>query len=583
MPTPNPWTPGAFARMPWLPVAGFFASLMGLAASTAILVYSDGKPIADWPFQPPTYLAIATVVTNICLFYVLKEGANISWWHTATRSTTIGDLHRNYLFGSSFQDAVLSGRHINFVALTCIIATIAQINSPLLQRASKAVVEPLFTQTAVQLRLINNVPDTYFTGYVSGRGYDASLYSASFANVVSDFNNNASIPAPDTGCKGSCATSVEGLGFALNCSSYSLPFNLIPQTDSSGSIELGNGTAVDGIDVFESHFGWSVIAPSNFSIGIAHKPTPECSGELLVSNCTLRTAKVRYPVIIDGNASTIALDPHTDIFADQVLEPYILTSTPRQGANLFSGVWLGLQNKFLSSAHLRFVGAVGYEFTSSGNLATQYAVVNGSRSDNQAIGSSCDLYFRDPMTELLAGARNLMFRLSVAAANESTPLQTLSATDTQARAVFRTQYAYLGGALAITLVALLMAVALFRGYSELGRRMTMSPVEIAKAFDAVILREVDSNARVDSIVKQAGRKGVRYGVVAGNEFATTTYHDTGDDIHELSESRHNAAAAKKPFVRSNDSLKSTTASEPRLHMGASENMRAPRKGEVFGG
>ncbi|MBE7179797.1 MAG: DUF3176 domain-containing protein [Terriglobus roseus] len=586
---PNAWSPGTLARMPWLPVAGFIVSILGLVASTAILVYSNGKPIADWPFQPPTYLAIATVITNICLFYVLKEGANISWWHTATKSTTIGDLHRNYLFGSSFQDAILSGKNINFVALTCIIATVAQINSPLLQRASRAVVEPLLTQTSVQLRLINTVPDKYFTGYVSGRGYDASLYSADFANVVADFNNNVSVPALASGCKGSCSATVEGLGFALNCSSYSLPFDLNPQVLSNGSLALGEGTSVDGFDVFESRFRWSVNVPSNFSIGVAYKPTLDCSGDLIVSNCSLRTAKVRYPVIVDGNASTIALDPHTDIFSDEVLERYILTAPALTGANIFSGIWLGLQNKFSSSGHLRFVGAVGYEFTSSGNLATQYAVVNGSRSEsNTAIGSSCDVYFRDPMAELLAGARNLMFRLSVAAANETTPLQTLTAVDTQQRAVFRTQYAYMGGALALTLVALVMAAALFKGYAELGRSMTMSPIEVAKAFDAPILKGSDSNARVKTLIKQTGKRSVKYGASndgsTGSGFGPTQYYEVaGDHVHPMSVPG-NDAAVKEPFVNSSDSFESSAhTSGSKLHMGSSDNIRSPRKGEVFSG
>lgn len=381
----NPWTPGAWSRMPWLPLAGLLTSIIGLAASAAILVYSNGKPIADWAFQPPTYLAIAAVVTNVCLFYVLKEGATIAWWRTAsqtTSTTTVGDLHRHWLYGSSLQDALLAGRKLNFVALACIAATLAQINSPLLQRASRAVVEPLVTQLALDMRIVAAVPTDFFTGYVSGRAYEVSLFSEDFAQVVQSWNNNATMPMPDTGCRGTCSASVEGLGLAVNCSSYTIPFDLVPQTSSNGSIELGEGTAVDGIDAFESLFGWTVISPSKFTIGTAYKPSLDCTGDLVVQNCSLQTATVRYRVLVDGNASTIALDPHTDIFDDTVLQAHDLPARNVQGPTSFGGYWLALQNKYASTAHMRFAGAVGYEVRTTGNLATQYAVVNGSRSDS---------------------------------------------------------------------------------------------------------------------------------------------------------------------------------------------------------
>lgn len=276
--------------MPWLTLAGLVVSIIGLAASAAILVYSNGKPIADWAFQPPTYLAIATVVTIVCLFYVLKEDANVAWWRTAAQSTTIGHLHRHWLYGSSFQDALLSGKNLNFVAMACIVTTMAQINSPLLQRASRAVVKPLTTQLPLDLRLVTTTPTDFFTGYVSGRAYDVSLFSEQFAQVVQSWNNNATIPMPDTGCKGTCSASIEGLGLALNCSSYTIPFDLEPKTGDNGTFETGEGTAVDDIDAFDSRFGWSVIAPSNFHsrhrlqalAGLRRQPGRT---ELLSSNC----------------------------------------------------------------------------------------------------------------------------------------------------------------------------------------------------------------------------------------------------------------------------------------------------------
>jgi hypothetical protein len=581
MNTRNPWKPGAIARLPWLPLAGFIVCIIGLVASTAVLAYSDGKPIADWEFQPPTYLAIAAVFTNVCLFYVLKEGANVAFWTYATKSTTLGDLHRHWLYGSSFQDAILSGRHLNFIAVACIVATIAQINSPLLQRASRASVEPSVNTVSLNMKLQTEIVPEYFTGYISGRGYDVPLFSQDFGDVVQRWNSNSSIPIAGTGCggSGSCETSVEGLGLALNCSSYSVPYDLNPVMGSNGSIELGEGSAVDGIEVFNIDFGFNPIYPSNFSIGTALKSEAACAGDLVVRNCSLRTGVVRYKVLVDGNASTVALDPYTTIFDDTVLETHNWTAPAIQGPSMFAGIWLALQNKYGSFAHLRFTGAVGYTFQSTGNMVQQYAVVNGTRSDpSENIAQSCDVYFRDPLEELLAGARELMFRWSVAAVNSTTPAQSVQAVQRERRAVFKTNYAYLGAALGVTALALLFSAFLFKGYSQLGRQMTMSPVEIAKAFNAPLLQGADSNAEIKSLINQTGARNVTYGVTTGSQPVVgfseeVVWQEAGQDYREQ--------AQKMGHITSSEALQNGTGG--RLAMSGAAQVRPPRKGEVFDG
>ena len=575
----NPWRPGAFARMPWLPLAGLIVSVIGLGASAVILVYSDGKPISDWAFQPPTYLAISTVITNICLFYVFKEGANVAWWHTAGKSTTIADLHRHWLYGSSFQDAVLSGKHINYVAIACIIATIAQINSPLLQRASKAVVEPIVGQVPVSMKLLTAIPSDFASGYVSGRGYEVPLYTQKFSEVVQAWNNNATITIPSTGCTGTCTTEIEGLGLGVTCNSYTVPYDLIAQTFSNGSVDTTPGSAVSGIDAFETHFSWSVAAPSNLSLSIAYKPTPACTGDLLIQNCTLQISTVRYAVLLSNtsDASTVSLNPHTSLFDDKVLQIHNLPLYPHQGPTSFGGYWRALQNKFGSSSHLRFVGALGYESRSVGNLATQYAVVNASSSSSStgSIGTTCDLSFRDPLAEMLAGARSLLFRTALAFADEVTAVQSVVATQSGERAVFRTSYGYLVGGVGVTALALCVAVGLFRGYAALGRGVTMSPVEVGKAFDAPLMRGVDGNAEIKGLVRGVGGTAVRYGVVGGDGLGEEVI------IHEPGE--YQAMGGKGAYVRANDVSMQflPTEGQGRLIMGPAERVRPPRRGEVF--
>jgi hypothetical protein len=578
--TRNPWSPGFLQRMPWLALGAFFVSALGLAASTGVLIYSDGKAIADWEFQPSTYLAVTSVVTNVCMLYVLKEGANISWWRLAAQGSTVGDLHRHWSYAGGFQDAILSGKHINYVALVCIITTIAQINSPLLQRASRAIDDLVVIQTPLSLKMVSAIPYNFSTGYISGRQYAVSLFTASFGDVVQNFNINASIPINNTGCKGTCSTSIDGLGLALNCSSYTVPFNLNPETDENGTIINGPGSSVQGINVFESSFYWDVSAPANMTVGIAYKPTQDCAGELKVQNCSIHTATVRYEVIIDGNASTIALNPHTTVFDDVVLQVHDLPARPIQGGTTFGGYWRALQNKYRSAAHLRFVGAVGYELLSSGNSALQYAVVNGTRTDNVSwtIGSSCDLYFRNPMDDLLAGARDLMFRTALAAVNSTTPAQRVLARQSDRRAVFQTNYAYLAGALAVTILALGLASYLFKGYYALGRKMTMSPVEVAKAFSAPLLASANSNSEMQRLIAQIGMKSIKYGVVETSESPVARV-----DGWEIQQTTGHSGHHDKNLYPNHDQFWPAGNHVRRLEMTSWEHVRDPRAGEIFTG
>jgi hypothetical protein len=77
--------------------------------------------------------------------------------------------------------------------------------------------------------------------------------------------------------------------------------------------------------------------------------------------------------------------------------------------------------------------------------------------------------------------------------------------------VYESNHLYLGLASLFTLLALLSVLPTFCGYWYLGRQVSMSPIEMVKAFNAPLLRSGDINAEVDQLVKDLGSKNVRYG------------------------------------------------------------------------
>lgn len=557
----RPWSPGLFPRLPWLGLGALLGSVLGLGACVAILVVSNGQPVKDWVLQPTVYLSIAYTLTNIMLQYALTEGVNVAWWRRSMNSNTeVGDLHRFWEFGNSLWAALTSGRRFNLPALACVFAALAPVNGPLLQRASKVSVRSVSSVTSLRLPIAPEIPYGW-TGIVSGRMYAVSLLTANFTPVAQNFYNQRPINISATGCNdGICTAKILGSGFAANCSSRTIPYDLNIHTFPNGSADV-YGEAVQGDYGFLSSFEWDVDTPGNISLNVQYKSTPACSGDLIVKQCSLREATVEYPVIVDSNQSTITLDPHSTIFDDAVGGIVHVNDTNIQGPSTLGGIYLALNNQYNSSAHMRFVGAVGYEILTTGSFANSYAVLGEDKPTGGSAVNSCSLSFKDPTADLLAAARELIFRTAIASANSSS-IQSVTAKQSGTRQVYESHYLFLGLALLVTLIAVVCILITFNGYWVLGRKVTMSPVEIAKAFNAPVLWGSDSNAEAKALVKEIGARSVRYGAVM--------------DQHET-----DSRAAAKEYAQVQVQVQGLSGM--RLRMASSETVQTPQKGQVFMG
>jgi hypothetical protein len=180
---------------------------------------------------------------------------------------------------------------------------------------------------------------------------------------------------------------------------------------------------------------------------------------------------------------------------------------------------------YRSTCTLRFAGAVTYEIHSSGLPAVE--CYNTDEFD-------CTLTIADPTFDMLSTARELAFRSGIwAALNNITkqPMnpnntQSIEVTQSQDLTVYRAEFPYHFPALAITLFALVSILPSYRGWWLLGRTFSLSPIKIAKAFDALELarghelatdhgyrREMDANADVEMLLAVVGKRRARYGVV----------------------------------------------------------------------
>lgn len=77
--------------------------------------------------------------------------------------------------------------------------------------------------------------------------------------------------------------------------------------------------------------------------------------------------------------------------------------------------------------------------------------------------------------------------------------------------VFTVNYAWLFGGSSLIALAGLAIAPLYWGWWHLGRPVSLSPLEIAKAFDAPLLQAVDANGTSEELTKAIGDLRVRYG------------------------------------------------------------------------
>jgi hypothetical protein len=314
---------------------------------------------------------------------------------------------------------------------------ISPINGPLLQRASNAAVVTASTNVTLSIPLAAKLPDG-FTGFTAERTSLAALFTSAFSTVVNNFYERADIPIKNTGCVGTCLTKVVGAGFAVDCSSYQVVVNTLAGNES-------DPVWITGVDVFESTFKWpggdslDVNGAGKVSLNVQYKSGGNCEATLKVTNCTLSSATVEYGAIINGNQSTTSLLQNSSFQDDKIISEYSIVEDYWNNANTtIGGLALALSNRFNSVVNVHSNHISGASVVMVGPLGNQFVV----RGDDSGYVGTCGIQFNDPTSNLLANARELLFRTAVAAANSSN-IQHIPASQVQTVAVYQSHYLYL--------------------------------------------------------------------------------------------------------------------------------------------
>jgi hypothetical protein len=79
--------------------------------------------------------------------------------------------------------------------------------------------------------------------------------------------------------------------------------------------------------------------------------------------------------------------------------------------------------------------------------------------------------------------------------------------------VFQSNYSYLVAALLAMMIGFVVVIPTFGGFWEMGRRTSLNPLEVAKAFDASLLREHSSNVPAYHLTRAVRSEKVKYGEI----------------------------------------------------------------------
>ncbi|KAH7199269.1 hypothetical protein DER44DRAFT_671795 [Fusarium oxysporum] len=511
-----PWRAHFLRRLPWDAFVSLFVGIGCALFMIIIVLKSNGDQIDNWPVSPGVYLAIASVVANIVLRYTFNKGVEISWWVAALREdgkTTVADLHHIWSFGTSLRSALLAGRGFNLVALAAVLLALVPANAPLAQRASRTVSRPIASNMNIPIVAALSLNATSgTTGMTTGRAHQITYITPSFAPVLQNHLLSAPIRLKKLPCQGTtiCRGILQAAGYKMACANGTEFFDKTPRKPDEVA-EDGN-SAFNESTVFSTNFSYMIYEPTQklraiepvMNLTAKFKEHGRCKGNVAVRECIMVPATLAYRIVIANG--TIALDRGYTYEDDRLIKYAEMSEMQLHG-----GIFLALQGMFSAKVTLRWAGAVGYDMATTGITALRYSRRAEEDTDTDFL---CQNRWLDPTHDILMTARELMFRLALQGNNSYVVAQSVRVSQEGTEVVYTSDFLFLGLALMLIGLAAVAVVPLLMYWWRLGRDVSLSPIEIARAFSAPELAGSGSNLDVSRLVKDIGDRKVRYGAVS---------------------------------------------------------------------
>ena len=535
------WSPGVWARFPILSLICLSIIIGSGVGSVTVLLVSENQDVDSWCSGQIYAKALAgadgkysyriTVGAWIALFVFLAgkslavmfaEALTVSWWVAALKGQSLDGLHFRWQAGQSIFDALSKPRFFGWIVIASITFTAFTGLETLLQNASSGTTV-LTTYPANFTATMASALPNGFSGIYAGEAHDESVVSyltPGFAQILQDFTAKSpmelDLRSCETSSNVSCATTVTGVGFSYNCQSKKQ--SLLPLI-----ITYSNGSVSEPVNTFFSvGFDWSVW---QLNITTLWKPVPEYTGDVLISQtCFLVPALVGYPVNVSQNEVTLQpsvstinwtenhanIDPASQ-HVDKVIRVLPIPAWDAQYADLqplgvqpgtqstLGGIYLALSKLYTTSITIQDDITYAADINVDGSFAYSFALFDAGVDPPDFANNT----FTSPMPQLLSNIREIMFRSSLAivqrqignyATNSSSGETYLTSNDipnspstspgnrSVYHTVYKTNHTILTIAICLMTLSILSILPLYHGYWHLGRKVSLSPLELAKAF-----------------------------------------------------------------------------------------------------
>ncbi|OQV01136.1 hypothetical protein CLAIMM_06543 [Cladophialophora immunda] len=514
----------------------------GAAGALTVLLLSDGQSQAQWQRAttvhskhvdirlecppPSVLLAIINAVTNICLFAAAGQGFAIYWWRRAVRGTTVKQLHQQWYFSSSGLAFWCHPRYYSLAALVALATKISIADGILLQKATSLVVgsDNYSTDTTLDVRSAISYP---LTGYVVGGNVSAPTEPYSLLSWATQIEVGGDIGVSAfaySGCNsGSCTFSLQTLGFSIACkdtANESVDFAMSwagGDKDYTSIIYTGAGISSDFAveqDGLDGHCYVRYVA----TVCELRPAIIELADVSVTNTSASSSATASLPLMglsIAGNQlSEVAVISHLDIREDGT-----------ESGSTIGGIQFALNDAFAMEA-VMIREKSGWALDNWRMPKTNAAQFWASGEGFQNATELCFYETNDPFPDIVRALNQWTYLLSVNAPPSATnpydwqwnqPIQygpaQISATKQGYGGQYSTNKAYAAAAVATMLTCALLILPSYYGFWELGRNVSLSPVEISHAFGAPILESTSIKGGIKHLKLQFGDTKVKYGVI----------------------------------------------------------------------
>ena len=421
-----------------------------------------------------------------------------------------------------------------------------------------------------------SIPETGFRKLDTGGS--ATSLSTGFSDALKIWANSGHLLSQGFGgCDGYCFLDVPAAGFEFDCTEESAePVNygskLMGASNASSDVsKSANATlSLSEETVFQLTFTAvnnnahpdlrNATAPfsyiqADFIYSQAQDTSDYCPGVRYHRSCRLRPAVISYPIMVqtsraNGTTNGTRIGITENIYRQNGMDglyPGSYNSTLKQiegykvlnytniyedgtlnGGTHLGGIVAGLEMYLTGSATLEL------DDTAAGFTLRQVDHAN-AYLNNSVQSGGCGYTYVDPLEGfprfgipgVLESINEIMFTLvadfSLNAPGSAHGIlahnnvgSAYDSTQYSFSIHYRTNFTFMAGALISTFVCVLFVLPTYWGFWQLGRKLALSPLEIAAAFRSPL---VDSGKDIDGILQEAGKKQVRFGHIVSGEAA----------------------------------------------------------------